>query len=182
MTDESPALETVEPTVQLKAAPVRKSSRTANLLLAIAGLIAIAGMAFAAGRLTAPAATSPGNGGFNGFPTGSFNPGAFPGGGAGGPGGIGARLGGVSLDGEVTAVSDDSITIRLENGSTIDVPVDGSTEYRSAAQSTAADVAVGDKVLVQPRQVTFNPGASPDPAASSEPSIGTAQQVIVLGD
>lgn len=181
MTDESPMLEVVEPTVHVKAAPARKSNRMANLLLGLAGLVAVTGMAFAAGRLTAPAATTT-PAGFNGFPTGSFNPGNLPGGGQGGPGGIGARLGGVSFDGEVTAISDTSITIRLDNGSTVEVPVDSSTKYSSAAPSSATEVVVGDDVLVQSSQVGFNPGASPDPAASIQPSVGTARQVIVLSE
>lgn len=175
-------VEPVQPTHPTVRAPAPKSNRLANAFLTVAGLIAISGIAFAGGRLTAPAATNlPGDGGFAGGPApgGSFGPGAFP---SGGPGGLGARPGAVTIDGEVTAVTDTSITVRLENGSTVEVPVDGGTEYLSATQSTANDVAVGDEVRVQPRQPGFNPGASQVPAASGAPSVGTAQQVIVLSD
>lgn len=187
MTDPLPELDPITPTPPTMPTPRRKSNRTGNLLLAVAGVVAIGGIAFAAGRFTAPtAATTPTNGNFGQFPRGSFGPGQFPGG-QGGPGGGGlGALGGGDLRGEVTAVSDTTITLRLEDGSTIVVPVDGSTDYQAASESTASDVVVGSTVLVQ-SSVSINPGASPgasfDPTTGQpQVSFGPAEQVIVLGD
>jgi hypothetical protein len=185
--DLQPALEPTQPTQPAIAAPPlvrRKSNRTGNILLGVAGLVAIGGIAFAAGRITAPAATASGvfPGGGN-FPSGSFDPGAFP----GGPqnGGLGARLGGTTVQGEVTAISDTSITVRLENGSTVDIPLDDSTTYKTATDAAATDVAVGSNVLVQPSDVQFNPGGQGNPNAAGSPqplTLGPARQVIVVGE
>lgn len=189
MTDQQPVLEPVQPTSPTMPALRRKSNRTGNLLLAVAGIVAIAGIAFAAGRFTAPAAAvTPGNGNFGLFPGGSFDPGSFPGGQGGpGQGGPGAGFGNATLRGEVTAVSDSSITLELQNGSTIDVPIDESTDYQAATEATPSEVAVGSSVLVQPSDVSFTPGTGP--GASLDPSngqpqltVGPAEQVIVLDE
>jgi hypothetical protein len=187
VTDQQPVLEPLEPSTSTPVVAPRKSNRSSNLLLALAGVVAVAGIAFAGGRLTAPAAPATGNGNLTGFPNGSFNPGQFPGGGQGVPGGgLGQTLGGGGLRGEVTAVSDTAITIQLESGQTVTVPVDASTDYQAASESTASDVVVGSNVVVQ-SEVSLNPGASP--GASFDPStgqpnvsFGPAQQVIIFGN
>lgn len=191
MIDQQPVLEPVEPTSPAMPASRRKSNRTGNLLLAAAGIVAIGGIAFAAGRFTAPAAAvtpGNGNGNFGLFPGGSFDPGSFPGGQGGpGQGGPGAGPGNATLRGEVTAVSDSAITLELENGSTIDVPIDESTDYQAATESAPSEVVVGSSVLVQSSDVSFTPGAGP--GASFDPSngqpqltVGAAEQVIVLDE
>lgn len=158
--------------------PVKKSNRGSSLLLGLAGIIAVAGIAFAAGRLTAPAAAAAGgndgNGGgrFGGFPNGSFPPGGFRGG-QGGPGAfIGGGVGSIDLRGQVTAVSTTSITIKLGNGTEVTVPLDSQTTYHQATSATASNVSVGSTVDVQPGQTGFTPGASPNPAASGAPGFG----------
>lgn len=192
MSDQQAIPEPVQPTSPAALPTRRKSNKTANLLLAVAGIVASAGIAFAAGRFTAPAtAAAPGgNGGFGNFPGpgGSFDPGNFPGGQGGpGQGGFGGLLDGATLSGEVTAVTDDTITLELENGSTIDIPTDDSTDYQAATESTPTEVVVGSNVLVRSSDVSFNPGAGPD--ASFDPttgqpqaSFGPAEQVIVLSE
>ena len=182
MTDQQPVLEPVQPTPPTMPAPRRKSNRSGNLLLAVAGIVAIGGIAFAAGRFTAPAAAvTPANGigNFGQFPGRSFDPGSFPGGQGPGQGGFGAALGSATLRGEVTAVSGSAITLELENGSTIEVPIDDSTVYQAATKSTASEVVAGSSVLVQSSGA--GPGASFDPS-SGQPQLnfGTAEQVIVL--
>ena len=159
--------------------PVKKQSRGGSMLLAAAGVVAVAGIAFAGGRFTAPAAAAAGNndGTRNGFPGGSFAPGGFPGGFRGGANGAGGLAGGlaggaIELRGQVTAVSATSITIKLDNGSDVTVPLDPSTTYHEATAGAASDVAVGSTVSVQPGTTNFAPGASPNPAASGAPGFG----------
>jgi len=166
--------------------PVKRQGRSGSVLLAVAGLVAVAGIAFAAGRLTAPAAAAGstgtnGGGRFGGFPGGSFAPGGFPGGsfapggfrgGGTGAGNFAGGLGGIQLKGQVTAVSQTSITIKLENGTDVTVPLDTSTTYHQATAGSASDVTVGSTVTVQPGTAGFGPGASPNPQASGAPGFG----------
>ena len=100
------------PVVTVSARP--RSGRLLNLLLILAAIVAIGGVAFAVGRATAPASALPRfgaftNGGTGARPNGSFTPGA------GGPGGF-ARDGGLSLEGTVKAVTADSLTLTLADG------------------------------------------------------------------
>ncbi len=102
------------------AAPIvatpKRSAGWLNLLLGAAAVIAVGGVAFAIGRSTAPADAVgfvPGAGGPALIqPGGSFDPGG-PIVRQGGPGGLGA---GLSMDGTVTAVDADSVTIKLASG------------------------------------------------------------------
>ena len=153
--------------------PARKANSSLTWVLAIAAMIAIGGIAFAGGRLTAPASASNNLPGFpNGFPSGSFVPG----------GGITNRgLGGTTLRGEVTAVSSDSITINLDNGSSITVPLNAQTKYHQSTAGSAADVTVGTQVAVEPGQIDLQPGASFAPGASpGNLNFGPATDVTVV--
>jgi len=166
--------------------PVKRQGRSGSVLLAVAGLVAVAGIAFAAGRLTAPAAAAGstgtnGGGRFGGFPGGSFAPGGFPGGsfapggfrgGGPGAGNFAGGLGGIQLKGQVTAVSETSITVKLEGGTDVTVPLDSGTTYHQATAGSASNVIVGSKVTVQPGTANFQPGASPNPQASGAPGFG----------
>jgi len=115
-----------------------------GLLMALAALVAIGGIAFAAGRLTAPAAANatgnrPGGGQ---LPSVSFAPGAsFD---PGSP--FGARA--MSITGTVQSLSGDSLTIKTDAGTTLTVDVSGAT-YHVQANAAAADVTVGTDVRVQ---------------------------------
>jgi hypothetical protein len=135
-----------------------------NVALGIAVLVSIGGVAFAAGRLTAPAAASSGPGGFGGggFPgdgnVPSFVPGQGgfgPGGGGGLNGGFGAA-GGFTIEGTVESVDTASMTIRTASGETIEVALDSGTTYHSQASASASDVASGGSVIVR---VNFQRGA-----------------------
>jgi hypothetical protein len=168
--------------------PARSRNRAGSVALVVAALVAVGGLAFAGGRLTAPAsAATPGGGnGFRGggnFPFASF--------GANGPGaGVfrgGTDLRSVSLRGQVTAISSDSITIQLDNGSSVTVPLDSQTTYHDSTAGSAADVTVGSTVTVEPGTTTFQPGASPAPGASFAPGgaagaldFGPATDVTVI--
>jgi hypothetical protein len=121
-----------------------------NVLLGIALVVAVGGVAFAVGRVTAPVTTASGrtgiggNGGlFQGGPTAS----GAPGGGFGG--GFGAGAGGASIQGTVTEVSADSITLQLAGGQTVSIPINAQTTYNERTPSTAAAVTSGSTVIVQ---------------------------------
>jgi hypothetical protein len=148
------AMPPVEP-VQPVATPAKpksgSSGRWLNVLLGVALVFAIGGVAFAIGRTTAPAsaATARGNfpGGFtpgaNG-PNGSFAPGANGGGFLGGRG-----AGGLSISGTVTSVDGDKLTITTDGGQTVTLTTGDSTTYHTQAPASASDVSSGDKVSVK---------------------------------
>ena len=180
----------IPPTVAAAVARPKARTGTSALTVALvaAFVIAGAGLGFAGGRLTAPAAApARGNGQFGGnFPGGSFNPNASgnPGrnGGAGGFAGFG---GNTTIDGQITAVADGSITVQTSNGSvTLQVP--STVTYHTQAAATSTDVAVGSKVQVTVTRPNFRPDASGQPGASGQPAIGqggislTATDITVL--
>lgn len=155
-------------TQAVSAAPVRggtgrpRGTGWVNVALAVAIAIAIGGIAFAAGRMTAPASASAaagngrtfGNGGQfpGGFPGGGYFPGDFQGGddgdaGAGFRGIFGA--GGVSLEGTVESVSGDMLTLKLASGQTIQVSLGGTTTYHSQTAASSSDVQAGGTVIVR---------------------------------
>jgi hypothetical protein len=160
----------------------------------VAAVIAVGGIAFAAGRLTAPAnATSVagagafanggfGNGGFaNGTrPNGSFDP--------AGAAGFGRRA--LATEATVTAVGPDSLTIQIgTGGQTFDVKTDPTTTYHTQQTASAAAVTPGSKVLLRFNAPTATPGSSaaPAPNASTTPgqggflrNFGTVKDVTVL--
>jgi len=52
------------------------------------------------------------------------------------------------VNGEITAVDDKSITVKLTDGSSKIVVLSDKTEYNKAAEATKADAKVGDKVAI----------------------------------
>ena len=141
--DPNPPAAPVEP---VALAPRARSRSLLDLLLVGAAILAVGGVAFAIGRSTAPAGAFPGVGGLGGGPIvrfeGSFDPDA------GGPGGV-ALGGGLAIDGSVTAIDADSVTITLDDGQEMTFALDAETTYREATDATPADVAVGDDVSVK---------------------------------
>jgi hypothetical protein len=138
--------------------------RGTSILLALAAAIAVGGIAFAAGRLTAPAATAT---------TGRGAAGQLPGAGQGLPG-RGDGFGGISLKGDVTAVSATSISLKLASGSVVTIPLGDDTAYHTATSASAADVVVGSQVAVTPGGRAGGPSASLEPGASLGPAAGIA--------
>ena len=173
---------TTPPGMTVPVAPVvrpqKRSSRMLDIALLGAALLAIGGVAFGVGRATAPAvAAANGTGTFrsaNGFgPNGSFDPNAAP-----GRGGAFALGGGLSIDGTVTAISADSLTLKLASGQEVTFALDSSTAYHQATTASASDVSVGANVSVKVQDggrgfggpaASQAPGASPAPAASGAP-------------
>ncbi len=173
--------EAAPPLADVIARPEGRSGRGTSLLLVLAGAVAIGGIAFAAGRLTAPAASATGLRGNGALPGDVTLPGngALPGDGQGFPG----RAGGVSIQGTVTEVTGDAITVELASGTTVTVPVDADTTYRSAATATADAVAVGSEVAITPGARVAEPDATANPDALpglAGTSFGAASEVTVL--
>jgi hypothetical protein len=159
-----------------------------NVLLGVALVVAVGGVAFAAGRATAPAAAATNGRGFNGngqaFGGGGLGPNAS---GAPGRGGFGGAFaaGGLTIEGTVTAVTADSITLQLTSGQSITIPTDSQTTYHTRAAAKASDVATGSTVLVQlsgGRGTTGGGGLDGGPAASGAPgrTPASASSVTVV--
>ena len=146
-----PRIERVVPTVQAKRGP-----SLVNALLGLALVVAVGGVAFAVGRLTAPPTSAfpnggPGGGNFPGGPGASFIPGGSfaPGFGGNGPGGGLLGAGGLTLEGTVESVSGDTLTIRTADGQTVEVTLPEDTAYHSQASASSGDVTSGSTVLVR---------------------------------
>lgn len=157
-----------------------------DILLVIGAIVALAGIGFAVGRLTAPAATAFGQGRGGQFTgNGQFNgqvPGAGQNGGNGTAGGRGfLGDGGLAVTGKVTELTADHVTLQLANGQTVTVAVDGSTTYHQQTSASTADVQSGDTVIVQVERGAA-PGASPSPGNAGRQGGfggGTASDITV---
>lgn len=181
----------VQAQVQAPVVRAKGGGMLVNVLLAIALVVAVGGVAFAAGRATAPVSTATGRtgfggngGGFAGGPAASGAPGGFGGGGAFGAGGI-------SVQGTVTAVSADSITIQTAGGQSVTIPIDAQTTYAQRTPSTASAVTSGSTVVVQVQggrgafgngNGNGNGGQGTGPNASGAPgrTLGPASTITVV--
>jgi hypothetical protein len=158
------------------------SSRGTPILLALAGLVAVAGLAFLGGRLTAPAASAA----TTGYPAGgaggalgasaSFVPGA---------GLYGAGLGdaaGLSLEGTVESIEGTTLTLRIADGSTVTVDLSGSTTYHQQAAASSSAVTAGSQVQVQvvPTGAGTAPLTGGAPLTSGAPRTFTASDVTLV--
>lgn len=170
----------------------QKRDRSTTILLLLAALIAIGGIAFAVGRLTAPSAAAAtnnnGNGGFrNGFgrnfpslaPGQTFNPAQL--------GQVGQFVGRNGIEGTVTAVDANSLTLKLTNGLTVTFSTNNATTYHQETAAASSDVKPGATVRVSVQGGggagglgggQNNPGSSPAPGAS--PETRTATDVVVV--
>jgi hypothetical protein len=164
------------------ARPAGASARFVNLALGAALVVAVGGVAFAAGRGTAPA-TSTGAGllpaGLG--PNASFTPGGVPGGGLGGRGLTGA--GGVSLEGTVVGIDEHALRIETESGQTIELTIDGETEFHRQADAGAADLSAGSTVIVRIEGgVRGGLGGGAGAGASGAPGLqaGAATDVTIV--
>jgi len=156
--------------------PRKKSGTLTNRLLLLAAFIAIGGLAFAGGRATAPVAAAGGFAGGPGGPTGSFNPGALPGGG----GGLGGGNTSLTISGTVKSITGTTMTITTASGTDTVIDTSSSTFHAQSA-AVAADVTTGSTVSVSVSGLGFRPGgpgASGAPAASS----GTGSTAIKATD
>jgi hypothetical protein len=184
---------------QVVATPVRRRGAGGMLINAVLGLalvVAVGGVAFAAGRATAPTtATRTGTGANGGFANGQggFVPGGPRASGAPGFGGGGLGFGGggagLSIEGTVSAVGADGITLTLTSGQTVTIPTSSSTTYHQRTAGSASDVTTGSTVIVQLAggRGAFGQGGGQGNTASPRPSgapgaggLGTAVAVTVV--
>lgn len=164
----------IPPSVASAAAnPKRRTGSSAGTLaFVVAVVVAAAGLGFAGGRLTAPAAaTRSGFTGQNGgnFPGANPNASGNPNRGFGGLGG--AFAGAISLDGQVTSVANGSITIQTANGQSVTLQVPSTATYHAQAPATSSDVTVGSKVQVSVSRPARAEGSA-QPEASGQPGQG----------
>ena len=176
----APLVRTVSTPPPPVIAPAKKGDRTFRVLLAVGLLVAVGGVTFAVGRVTAPAAASTrgglGNGGF-----------ANGGAGAGGTGAGGAGFGGgVLVTGTVDSVSGTTMTLTEATGTTVTVNLAGTTTYHAQATATAADVIAGKQVQVQVAVAGGFGGqglAGASPVAGASPAAGgTTTRTVTATD
>ena len=145
------------PTAELlqKQASRGTPPRAIVVALALAGAIAFGGVGFALGRVTAPTPTFAGfrNSG-NGFP--GLGDGQRPGG-FGGGGGVGGGRG-FGLQGTVTSISGDTLTLQTANGSTVTVKLSSSTTFSKQVAGQRSDITQGATVRVG---INFTAGGNP---------------------
>ncbi len=199
-----------EPAVDLQQQPVlpvvpvrrrRTSSSPGNVLFLAAAFVAIGGLTFAAGRFTAPTAAASTTGstsntgtagttGGTGTTGGAVRRGAFGGGLFGAGAGAAGAGGGISVQGTVSAVTADSLTLTLTSGQTVTIPLNSSTTYHQQASGTASDVQAGKQVIVELGSFErgtlggATAGASPSPGSSPATrtlTFGPARDVTVVG-
>lgn len=185
MFDPEPVAPEPAPVVRPRAPQPQRRSVGTSLVLGLAAVVAVGGLAFAAGRLTAPPAAAAT--GLNGTGNrGTFGNGEFPrasGAPGGGFAGFRGAGGGLGIQGTVTAVTATQLTIQLANGTTLTIPLDSSTTYHQQTSGSASDVQVGKQVEVQATRNTSGGGgaaASPGTGAGGF-SLGAASSVTVLG-
>ncbi len=194
-----------EPAAPTKPAPAPQaprrgsSSRSTSILLGVAAIIAVGGIAFAVGRMTAPTASAAtgrfGTGNFGGAarefgPTASFAPGEGRVGAFGGTlPGIGGAAG-IAIDGTVQSVSGSSMTVKTSSGQTVTVDLGPSTTYHTATSASASSVKPGSSVRVQLQLdrtgfaggagTTGGTGAVPSPLPSGATRTLNASDVTVV--
>jgi len=147
----------ISPTV----APRKNRASMGTALLLVGALVAIGGVSFAVGRVTAPA--PPAATGFGGRGTGTG--GAFGGTGTGTGGGFGRGAGALSINGTVVAIDASTIQVKLASGNTVTLNLGSNVTYRNANVGTAADVTPGATV-----EIGLAPGGGGNgPSASGNP-------------
>jgi hypothetical protein len=158
--------------------PARRRSRAVAGLV-LAALVAVGGVAFAAGRVTAGVGTA-------GRSFAGFNRnGAGGGAGAAGPvgrGGLGPGQGGlagasIDIEGTVSAVTGDSLTLTIGNGQTMQLRLAGDTAYYRRDPAAASNIADGDTVQVQ---IARGAGGRPVAAGSASGATAAAESVTLV--
>jgi len=157
------------------------------VLLLIAALVAVGGISFAVGHLTAGSSAAVANTTGNGRGNGAFarpslaagqtfDPGQFGGGRV--TGGLGGVTGGVT--GTVQSIDATTMTIQLANGTTETIDLSGSTTYHNETAGSSSDVKVGGAVIVQ---IDTSALASEAPIPSASGGLGgrtlTAKDVLI---
>ena len=145
------------------------SARALNMLFGGALVLAVAGVAFAAGRMTAPASTALGNfqdgvQALGGNPRASGGSDGLVFGGAGG-------AGGPTIEGTVESVTETTLTLKTADGRTIQVALDGTTTYHAQTDATSSDVMTGARVLVRLALGTRNGGGNGGTSSAGDVTV-----------
>lgn len=131
-TIEAPDAPTPQPVVAAKKS-------WARFITPVLALVAALVIGFFGGLLVGQNSGS-GNGGQSGFPG---NMGEMPGGGTGGPSGMGG-----ATSGTISSIDGDSITLTLADGSTVTVTTTGDTSVTATEQSSVSQLSEGDTITV----------------------------------
>jgi len=134
------------------------------MAVALGGALAISGLAFAAGRLTAPTAAA--------FPGAGQLPGGFQRPGGQGPGGSGFGGGGLGLEGTITSLDADTLTLQTADGSTVTVNLSDDTTYAREESAGADEVTEGDNVRIG---IEFAGGVNPGSGEVDASSVTITQ-------
>jgi hypothetical protein len=182
-----PAAPVLTPRPARQAPPIKpgkqqaKGDRTTIALLFVAALVAVGGIGFAVGHVTANSAT-PTNaltnrGGFGGrgafgslAPGQTFNIGQFGGGAGFGRGAVGG-----SITGTVQSINGTTMTVMLSTGTTVTVDLATGTTYHNETSGSSTDVKTGSTVLVE---IDTTAIGSPAPNASGGRTL-TAKDVLI---
>jgi hypothetical protein len=186
-----PASEPVKRPASPPIKPPAKQDRTTVALLLVAAFVAVGGIGFAVGHVTAgsgsatPTSALGGRGGQAGFgrnipslaPGQTLNPAQFGGGRTGGGGLAGVASG---VTGTVQAVTPTSITIQEASGTSVTIDLSGTTTYHGETSASSGDVKVGTSVTVQ-IDTSALASAAPNPSASG--ALGgrtlTAKDILI---
>jgi hypothetical protein len=164
-----------------------KQDRTTLMLLLVAALVAVGGIGFALGHLTAPGSSAAANptgarGGFGGGNFPSLAPGQTFDASQFGGARVGAGLGGVSggITGTVQSITGSTITIQEANGTSVTIDLTGNTTYHSEISASASQVTTGTSVTVQ---IDTSALASQSPNPSASGGLGgrtvTAKDILI---
>jgi len=158
--------------------PAKKQDRTTLALLLVAALVAVGGVGFALGHVTANTASPAAA---NARPSGRFNlPSLAPGqtfdlsqfGGAG-------RVGGAAnLSGTVQAINGSTLTLQEANGTTVTIDLSGTTTYHGETPATQSQINVGTGVTVQLDTGASASGVPTSPRPSGAQTL-TAKAVLI---
>ena len=171
-------------TVDVPAGPAHRRSNAVTRLLTVSAVIALVGVAFAVGRVTATGAAGTGlstTNGLGGVPNGvpaigadaSGVPGFFPGGRDGGfDGGFG------TVTGTVVSSTANSITVQLAGGQTETVSTGSSTTYNTTTPATSSAVVAGATVTIQTSASGAVTGSAP--AAGASPGTAATRVATVV--
>ncbi|MGA3057459.1 MAG: hypothetical protein ABSE70_05400 [Candidatus Limnocylindrales bacterium] len=166
-----------------------KQDRTTLMLLLVAALVAVGGIGFALGHLTAPGSSAAANptgapGGFGGgrnlpslAPGQTFDASQF-GGIGGGRVGVSGVSGGIT--GTVQSITGSTITIQEATGTSVTIDLTGSTTYHSETPASSSQVKTGTSVTVQ---IDASALASQSPNPSASGALGgrtlTAKDILI---
>jgi hypothetical protein len=168
----------------LKASPKpakqpAKSDRTTIALVLVAALVAVGGIGFAIGHVTAPSAVAANAAGRAAFarpslaPGQTFNPSTVA-----GRGGLASVAGGIS--GTVQSINGTTMTVQEANGTVVTVDLSGTTTYHGETSASSSAIQVGTGVTVQINTAAL---ASQTPVPSASGALGgrtlTASDILI---